>query len=161
IRFCAMDRGPFSENIRAKFFIFGEQAIRALQQGDMTRFARKMKWAKAWFFAKSALSHPLQTPWYLVSRLRDNRRRFFTRPCGCVVNVYAPEEQQRRLLRDVMNELEARNVFDNWKEKDAASSITGGQRAVMEQGGLVIQWSDREAARIDVQKSFDSQILTG
>jgi hypothetical protein len=160
IRFWATEQGSFTKHLRAKFFIFGEQAIRALRQGDMTRFARKMRLARACFLAKFAFSHPVQTPRCLVSRARDNRTRFFTRPCGCVVNLYAPGEQQRRLLRAVMNDLVARNVFEGWKEKNVGSNITGGQRAVMEQGGLVIQWSDRESARIDMQKSSCPQTLT-
>ena len=160
-RFWTAEQRSFTTHLRAKFFTFGEQAMRALQQGDMTRFARKMRWARTCFLAKFALSHPLQTPRYFVARARDNRTRFFTRPCGCVVDVYAPGEQERALLRSVMNDLVARNVFEGWKEKTLGSDITGGQRAVMEQGGLVIQWSDRRSARIDLQQPFSAQTLTG
>jgi hypothetical protein len=159
LRFWAAEQASFARHLRAKFFIFGEQALRALQQGDMARFARKMRLARVCFLARFALSHPLQAPRCLVARALDNRTRFVTRPCGCVVNVYAPAEPQRRLLRSVMNELAARNVFEAWEEKSPGSALTAGQRAVMEQGGLVVQWSDRASARIDVQKSERSPTL--
>ncbi len=160
VRFWKSEQERFGRVVRAHFSVLGVQAIQALEQGDLPRFLRKMRWARVYFLMKFALSHPLRTPWYGLCRTRENRLRFLTRQCGRVVRVYAPKGEHRRLLREVMDDLARNNFVDEWKERAAGSWKLGpDERAVMEQGGLVIQWSDREKAHIDVASNCSAEAL--
>ncbi len=159
LQFWETDRERFRRRLRSKFFLFGEQAVEALQQEDMNRFARKMRWARLYFTVKFSLAHPVRTPWYWFCRKRENRVRFFTRPCGRVVPTCAAEEK-RQTLRDVLDELSYKNFMDRWAERTApAQDISKIERSVMEQGGLVIEWSSPEASELVITAADDRESI--
>ncbi len=141
-----------SGSLRRYFGNAGLDAVRALKCGNASRFTRAMHRAKAIFAARFALRHPGQTVRFVFQRMGDNHARFHSRQCGVLVKAYAADGEARKAFITVMNALTKLNAFDRWAETyDSSHGFTHRERNVMEQGGLVIEWTDRFSASLVIE----------
>ena len=133
---------------------WGVTAVLALAAGERARFASALKKAKLFFALRYSLRHPMRTLRYLGCRAREERLRFRTRQCGFIAGISAPSEEQRTQVRAILDELEEWNFIDEWAEREVPGQrTTARERAIMEQGGLIIEWVSPAAARLVVAAS--------
>ena len=148
------------EFLQRYFYDFGPAALGCLVRDDLDVFAWNMGRARARFVIEFFLRHPIHAIWSIANRVREHRLRFRTRQCGRLSRAWAPEERHKRLLRQVMNWLARANVVDDWTERAGSKDLSRKERAIMEQGGLVVEWSDRAGAHIDVPANDDFDSLS-
>lgn len=133
------------------FGIFGKAAVGALPARNYARFSTCMRWAKLYFAARFALGHPIQAARCLMARARESRKRFVTRQCGFVVKICAASEEQRAVVRSVLDGLAQWNFVEEWSERAVAgTAITPREHRVMEQGGLVVEWVEAREAQVHI-----------
>jgi len=139
----------FSASVRRHLGSFGLTAVRKLEENDMAGFSKAMNRVKTWFAIRFALRHPGQTLRFVYQRILDNRSRYKTRQCGTSLKVHAETPEPRERFMALMNSLTKLNAFDGWLVRsDPVDAFTRRERHVMEQGGLVIQWTGPEHADI-------------
>jgi hypothetical protein len=144
--FCHEREEELLTSLRRYLGPFGVHAVAALRTGDTRRFRRVVPLGKTWFFARRALRHPVSTLWHFVERCRENYARFYGDPCGCVLAAHAVTEQARSRFRIAMDKLIELSVLDEWV--DAGEAIEGRNHNVLEQGGIVVKWTDRDGASV-------------
>ncbi len=151
---CDVTNGnEFRQVLREKLSRFGEQALEALQAGDMGRFRKRMNLARLYFVTRYAVKHPFRAALNLCARSIYYLHIFVIRQCGFVLRIYAPEEEQRRQIREGLEKLSQANVLYRWTDKNAERSrISWHEHKVMGCGGLVIKWSEAENAQINITK---------
>lgn len=143
-----------------RFGRFGVPAFEALARNDITQFMRNMRRARLRFILKYALSHPFGILGYIACRFREHVKRFHTRQCGSVVRLAVRGEEQRDLVRGIMNQLVGHSFMDEWSEREAGARTSRKDRAAMEQGAVIIEWADSDRADIDVRHIDDRTELT-
>jgi hypothetical protein len=153
------NRQTLDSALLAKFGRFGVPAVDALARNDMKRFMRNMRLGRLRFTLKFAQRHPFAIAAYLVCRLREQVQRFHTRQCGSVLRVSVRDETQRAMVHGIMNELVRNSFMDEWSEKEAGARTSRIDRAAMEQGGIIIEWSTPDCATLDLRNVYD-QTLT-
>jgi hypothetical protein len=142
----------YSGSIRRYFGKAGLDAVRALKSGNAGNFTRAMHRAKASFAVRFAFRHPGRTVRFIRERIGDNHARFHSQQCGALLKVHAADGEAREALIAVMNALTKVNAFDRWTENsDPKNRFTHRERNVMEQGGLVIEWTDRLGASLVIE----------
>jgi len=133
---------------------FGLNAMDALGVDDVPGFLRNMRLARLRFALLFALHRPLETAFYLFSRLRENIGRFYTRQCGLLLRVTVHDETQRQAVRDAMDELVRNSFMDEWREYAFRKRPSLSDHFAMEQGAVIIEWSKRyvrDAACLDLR----------
>jgi hypothetical protein len=160
---CCLNRGEqFRTLIRDAFSPYGVHSLDALRRGDLALFSKKMRAAKIDFLLRYLLHHPLLALRDLAARFRENRLRFRTRQCGFILTAHAASPAEGAMLGSVMDDLVKSNFIDEWTRQSAGNAgITRKERAVMEQGGLVVKWVEQIAARIDVSELKNREAVTG
>lgn len=152
-KFCKLIKDHFSE--------FGIRGINALQTADINSFATNIRLAKMYFFAKYLLRHPLGSAYNIFERVKDYLCLFITRQCGFPLQVHAPDEDGRLLLKEVLNLLTEKKVLYGWTDKNSARKKTTWQeRKLMERGGIVIKWVTANLADFDVTQLHDQKKIT-
>ena len=145
----------FEQGFRATLSHLAVEAVEALERGDITSMLQKVRKVRLRFVMIAALRDPFAAPIYVVCRLIDHAKRFFTRQCGCTIRVYAPSEFQRAILRRLMSELVDYSVIDHWKECEGGVSRSWHDHVIMEQGAIVIEWTGRPTAHVDLSTDPD------
>ena len=158
--FWSANRDAFELYLQTVLSRSGVRTLHALQQNNLHWFAFHLTCARAFAFTRFTLVHPADAMQHVIARAVENRKRFVTRPCGRLVRVWAPDAVRRQLATGVLYELRKNNVFDNWSERLDKSPLSSKHRSIMEQGGLVIEWSDAETAHLKIAANSDAQDLT-
>jgi hypothetical protein len=160
VAFRASNRDTFGQALTMQFGRFGVPAVEALESNDMARFVRNMRNARLRFISKYALSHPLRMAAYSACRLREHIKRFHTRQCGSVLRVAVRDDRQRKTVRAIMNELVRNSFMDEWSERESGTRTSRKDRAAMEQGAIIVEWSGFEHANIDARDLDDPAAIT-
>jgi hypothetical protein len=155
LAFRASNRAIYDQQLAAMFGPFGVRAIEALSRGDTRQFIFNMRFGRTWFALRFALRNPVRIFFYLGWRLRENLQRFYTRQCGFVLRVSAPDESRRHSLRDVMDELVRHSFLEEWRECKAGTRRSFNDHAAMEQGAIIIEWSKADRADMDLRNYKD------
>ena len=158
--FRALDRAAMDQVLTVRFGRFGVTAVEALESNDMTRFMRNMRLARLRFILKYALSHPFEILAYIACRFREHVKRFHTRQCGSALSVSVRDQAQCEMVRGIMNELVRNSFMDEWSERQAGARTSRKDRAAMEQGALIIEWSESDQADIDTREVDDRTAIT-
>jgi len=158
LEFRKNNREALDRELASKFGSFGVAAADALASGDMERFVSRMRLARLRFVMKFALGHPVRILRHLARRSREHMLRFHTRQCGRLLRVSAPA-RQREDLRAVMDELVRKSFMDEWLEKEADVPLSKKHRVAMEQGAVVIEWSEPGVADIDLRTAADQHSI--
>jgi hypothetical protein len=153
LMFWSRDRELFERTLHDLFGSAAIRALHALKNENVSSYLFWMKLARIVGFLRFFCSHPQSAIKHIVSRFPENRKRFVTRTCGRIVRVHVPDSANQGLVRRVLNELCTIGAFENWKEKSVGSPISAKHRSVMEQGGLVIEWSDLASADLIIPQS--------
>lgn len=145
----------FLASVRRYFGPFGVDAVTALRDGDTRRFIRAVSLGKTHFFARYALRHPVSALMQVAERRRDSRSRFHGDPCGSILTVNADTGPARSRFEAAMDRLIELNVFDEWLQKSWSRELTHREQDVLEQGGLLVSWTNGEHASIVVEDDDD------
>jgi hypothetical protein len=136
-------------------------ALDALARNDLAVFQRLMKTARRHCLLQYARQHLGELPRIALHRLRDHISRFYADPCGSAVSICATQED-RPLIRSVMDELVGSGFMDTWIEKPNGR-IGFRDRLLMEQGAWVVTWTEAEAkgekAVIDLRSTPDREAV--
>jgi hypothetical protein len=157
--FCQGSEKDFRIFVRRILGPFGVSATAALRSDNQSRFYRTVPLAKAYFFGRYALRHPLSTLWQLKERIRENRTRFHEDPCGCTLLVHSSTESARERFEVAMNALIKLNVLDEWAEEEGDDCKKRCPQ-ILEQGGIVVRWTDRQSASIVVEPGDDPEEIS-
>ena len=144
--------------MRRVFSSAGVSAFEALARGDLDSCFRSIGRARAFAFTRYVARHPFAAARHILARRFENRKRFVTNPCGRVANVYTKDKATREVVRLALNRLRDRTIVESWKELAGAREISSKHRRVMEQGGLIINWTDDACA--DLQFYAHSDIVS-
>lgn len=155
LAFRAANREEFDRGVRALFSGLGVRAVDALERHDSLSFQRHMSVGRLWFALRFALRHPGRIPSYLISRLRENIQRYFTRQCGAVVPMLVRDEAQRQTVREIMDELVRNSFMDEWREHEAGARVSLSDHVEMEQGAIIIEWSKGGGRSLDLRSIHD------
>jgi hypothetical protein len=153
--FRAGQREKCLTTLRRYLGAFGVEAVNALLAGDTLKFLRAVARGKAYFFARYALRHPVSTLWQVAERFRENRKRFHGDPCGCFLTAHAATDRARCRFQIAMATLMKLNVLDEWVEQDTGNEINARLHNILEQGGIVVQWTDRDRASVIAEPGDD------
>jgi len=155
LAFRASNREIYDQQLSATFGRFGVRAIEALSRGDIRQFISNMRLGRTWFALWFAIHNPLRIFSYLGWRMRENIQRFYTRQCGFVLRVSAPDESRRQTVREVMDDLVRNSFLDEWREYEAGTRRSFNDHAVMEQGAIIIEWNKADRADMDLRNYKD------
>jgi hypothetical protein len=155
LAFRAEEPRLFEAGLRSALSRFALEAVDALERCDMTVFLHSIRKVRLRFLVIAALRDPFMAPVYLFCRLIDHVKRFLTRQCGCTIKVYAPLEFQRGILRGLMSELVDYSFIDHWKECESGVPKHWHDHVIMEQGAIVIEWTERRHAQVDLPVDCD------
>jgi hypothetical protein len=155
LAFRVSNREIYDQNLAATFGRFGVRALEALSRGDIRQFIFNMRLGRTWFALRYAFHNPLRIFYYLGCRLRENIQRFYTRQCGFVLRVSAPDEARRQTLREVMDELVRNSFLEEWLECEAGTRRSFNDHVAMEQGAIIIEWNKADRADIDLRDYKD------
>lgn len=144
----------FCNFIRRIFGPFGVRALAALRSRDESAFYRALPLGKAWFFLRYALRHPAATLWQVGERFRENRARFETNPCGLLLPVHTATKRAQARFELAMNTLIDLNMLDEWADESSDESRERCSQ-ILEQGGIVVRWTDRTSASVVVESDDD------
>ncbi|MGA3026472.1 MAG: hypothetical protein ABSF98_17035 [Bryobacteraceae bacterium] len=132
------------------------RALEALRNGDGVPFRRWMALARVHFLLGAIVRRPAETVRYILARRRDERMRFETRPCGAVLRVRASGTRAGVLLRAALSELVCVNAIDEWRERSAGGGFSRRERDVLEQGGLLIEFSTAGEYDVAIDENADA-----
>lgn len=155
LAFRASNRESYDQQLTATFGRFGVRAIEALSRGDTPQFIFNIRMGRIWFALRFASHHPLRILFYLGWRLREHMQRFYTRQCGFVLRVAAPDEARRQTVREVMDDLVRNSFLDEWREYEAGTRRSFSDHAVMEQGAIIIEWTKADRADMNLRDYKD------
>ena len=155
VAFRASNRDSMDAILTDRFGRFGVSAVEALASGDTKRFMRNMRRARWRFILKYALNHPFGILAQIACRFREHIKRFHTRQCGSVLCVRVGDKAEREMVRGIMNELVRHSFMDEWGEREAGSRTSKQDRQAMEQGAIIIEWSESDEADIDAREIDD------
>jgi len=155
LAFRATNREHLDNTVEAMLSSFGLKAIDALERNDTPSFRRNMRLARARFVLAYTLRNPLDVPACLYNRLRENIQRFCTRQCGAVIRTAVRDEAQRRMVREIMDELVQASFMDEWREHDQGVRLSLSDYKAMEQGCLIIEWTRNGYAQLDLRDIDD------
>lgn len=137
------------------------QALEALRINQLTAFRVWMRLARVHFLLRALTRRPAETVRYILARRRDERMRFDTQPCGAVLRVRADGPRPGELLRATLNGLVRANAIDEWRERSAGDGgFSRRERAVLEQGGLLIEFPAAGDTDIVIDEASDAATVT-
>jgi hypothetical protein len=155
LAFRAAEPALFDQGFRGILSNVALEAVDALERSEPTTFLQKIRKVRFRFVMRSALRNPLAAPLYVICRLIDHANRFLMRQCGCAIKVYAPSEFQRGILRRLMSQLVDYSFIDHWKECEDGAPRSWHDHLIMEQGAIVIEWTGRSGAHVDLSTAPD------
>jgi hypothetical protein len=151
----------FSKSLQSCFSPFAAAAAKSLCQGNARAFSLHMRLARVHFVVREALRAPLRTIRQALVRRAENRLRFYTRPCGTVLKVWAFGTDERAALVEALNALTRKNAVDEWSELAASErSLTEDRLSVLEQGGILIRWTAAGEADMLLEQGAGSARIT-
>jgi hypothetical protein len=159
IAFRASNTDAMDRILTGLFGSVGLSAVKALTTNDMARFMHSMRLARIQFILRFALSHPFAVLKYIVCRFREHIKRFHTRQCGSVLWVAVRDKGQRETVRGIMNELVRNSFMDEWSERESGARTSKKDRVALEQGAIIIEWSESDHADIDVRDTDDGTMI--
>ena len=136
-------------------------AVDALKRSDMTTFLGKIRLVRTLFTMRAVFRNPFRVFTYIIWRIIDHAKRFLTRQCGCVIRVFARSEFERGMLRGLMTELLDHSFIDDWKECEAGTPRSWHDHVIMEQGAILIEWTGRGDAHVDLSVEPDRLSCAG
>ncbi len=142
----------YLNTLKRYFGSHGPRAAAALRTGDAAAFKRMIQLGKRHFWMKYWVRHPLSALFQVSERQRESRLRFNTAPCGCTLDVHAGTVQARASLQKAMELLIELNVVDEWIETQEHRPLNAHEQNVLEQGGLLVQWTDANRASVVVEE---------
>lgn len=145
----------YLETLGRYFGRFGAEAAAALRAGDAAAFNRAVGMGKRHFCLHYALRHPASALLQVAERRRESRLRFNTDPCGCALAIHAGSSKARARFGAAMDVLIELNVIDEWVQKTSSSSLNEGEQDVLEQGGVLVRWTDRASAALAIEAGDD------
>ena len=154
----AMAEGEaFRRSLAQYFGPAGELALTALLANDFGRFKRYMRAGQRHSAFHYARHHLTEIPRIVYHRLRDHLSRFYTDQCGAKLLICI-EEQNRPLVRSILDEFVTATVMDIWIERSAGETAMR-DHVLMEQGAFVIQWADADKASLDLRACPDREAI--
>jgi hypothetical protein len=137
------------------------RALEALRRGDGGAFRGWMRLARVHFLLRALIYRPVETVRCILARRRDERMRFETRPCGAVLRVHTSGTRARALLRTALNALARANAIDEWRERGLrVGGSARRERAVLEQGGLLVEFPVAGECDVTIDENTDAATLT-
>lgn len=144
-----------------RFSRFAAASLDPLLAGDQAQFVKMIGRARLSFAARFIGRHPIRAARYLSARFRENRLRYGKKQCGRVVKTFVSGPEQHSQLAVVMDNLVDMNFINEWVLRAGPSGkVTRQEHGVMEQGGLVLELSDRESAQLVVVEHDDRNSIT-
>jgi len=145
--------------LRARFGVFGEKSLEALEAGLMSVFATCVTRAKMYYFIRFLGRHPLAGLSALLARAGDYVRLFYMCQCGFVLRVARGDDSAYRKFTDALDILVSSRILPQWSDAEADKRrITWRERKIMERGGIVVKWTRPEET--DISISFDDTPTT-
>jgi hypothetical protein len=154
------DKTALRLRLRHEFGGFGEQALDALIKNSRPDFRRAMRLSKACFMVRFWARHPGLSLRCFLERCRDHWLRFVWHPCGFVIPVHAPSEDDRKLLRSVLDSLVQKKVLPAWTDStQARARISWREYQVLERGGISVKWTGPSKNALDLGTVADPNEL--
>jgi hypothetical protein len=141
LEYRAANREVFDRHLLDRFGRYGLRAADALERGDIPVFLRQMRFARLRFTLKFAIRRIASMPLYLLSRLREQILRFYSRQCGFVLRLRAGDGPSREAVRRVMDDLVRNSFLDEWLEYEEGARRSIRDYRAMEQGAIIIEWT--------------------
>jgi hypothetical protein len=143
--------------VRTRLSRFALPALGRLRAGAYPAFRWYMRLTRIDFLLRRVLSRPAEVARFILARRSDDRLRFDTRPCGAVVRVNACVQGARDATYAALDALVHANAIDEWLPRAGSSArFSGKERRVLEQGGLLLEFT--RGAGHDIAVAEDAAI---
>jgi hypothetical protein len=144
---------------------FGSDAVHIMEQlrsGKIENYCNSIVKIKLSYLGKALIKNPFNSCACLANRVKDYIHGYYLDPCGIIIKCYAPGEQEKRLLHNILELMKMNNLIYGWQDNTPSDIgfLNFSARAVLERGGIMIQWVDKNQSVLDLENPLHIDNLT-